>query len=417
MPKTVTDPPGLRAYARAGAAACCTALAGLALAAPAGAQSGGGATADPGGRLKDPAASGSSAATAAKVPAQAVPPKPLLITCRTACEGLDVVRAGGIVRVTGDGMAAARRVIFKGGRGGGDDVSAPAVVVAPDAVDVVVPAAAQSGPVRVADAGDALSRTTGKTITVVGAGDDAAAARASVAPAARVDTGKVFFRGPHEATVSVFVPDGPPQHVVLDLERARDGVVEQHWELDAPGGTVQSVAWNGIAKGSVRRDGRYRFRVRTSLSPQPIAASFTFMGNMFPIRGRHEFGDGAARFGSGRSGHTHQGQDVFAACGTPLVAARGGTVKFAGFQSAAGNYIVIDGAGTGTDYVYMHLKAPALAEKGDTVYTGQPIGEVGDTGDAVGCHLHFELWKSPGWYTGGSPLDPLPALQRWDRAS
>jgi murein DD-endopeptidase MepM/ murein hydrolase activator NlpD len=78
---------------------------------------------------------------------------------------------------------------------------------------------------------------------------------------------------------------------------------------------------------------------------------------------------------------------------------------------------VIDGAGTGVDYVYMHLKAPALVEKGDTVSTGQPIGEVGDTGDANGCHLHMELWSAPGWYTGGSAFDPLPSLKKWDRQS
>ena len=49
--------------------------------------------------------------------------------------------------------------------------------------------------------------------------------------------------------------------------------------------------------------------------------------------------------------------------------------------------------------------------------TGQPIGEVGDTGDADGCHLHFEMWSAPGWYTGGAPIDPLPSLKAWDAYS
>ncbi len=40
---------------------------------------------------------------------------------------------------------------------------------------------------------------------------------------------------------------------------------------------------------------------------------------------------GAGRFGAARSGHTHQGQDVMADCGMPLVAARGGTVQYSGF--------------------------------------------------------------------------------------
>jgi murein DD-endopeptidase MepM/ murein hydrolase activator NlpD len=34
---------------------------------------------------------------------------------------------------------------------------------------------------------------------------------------------------------------------------------------------------------------------------------------------------------------------------------------------------------------------------------------------ASACHLHFELWTAPGWYSGGQPIDPLPSLQAWDR--
>ena len=108
---------------------------------------------------------------------------------------------------------------------------------------------------------------------------------------------------------------------------------------------------------------------------------------------------------------------MFAACGTPVVAARGGVVQFKQFHSAAGYYVVIDGARTGTDFVYMHLREAALVGKGDKVKTGQPIGFVGDTGRADGCHLHFEEWTAPGWYDGGSPFDPLPDLRAWDAQS
>ena len=44
----------------------------------------------------------------------------------------------------------------------------------------------------------------------------------------------------------------------------------------------------------------------------------------------------------------------------------------------------------------MHLRDPALVQKGDAVITGQTIGFVGRTGDATACHLHFEMWPAPG---------------------
>ena len=135
-------------------------------------------------------------------------------------------------------------------------------------------------------------------------------------------------------------------------------------------------------------------------------------GHVFPGQGPHRYGDG---FGADRGGRSHQGGDVFADCGTPLVAAQGGRVEYAGFHSAAGHYVVITGAESREDYVYMHLRSASPLRTGQTVETGQAIGEVGETGNASGCHLHFELWSAPGWYKGGAAYDPMPALRSWDR--
>jgi murein DD-endopeptidase MepM/ murein hydrolase activator NlpD len=146
------------------------------------------------------------------------------------------------------------------------------------------------------------------------------------------------------------------------------------------------------------------------LPPEVLASK----SHVFPVRGPHDYGGAGARFGTGRVGHSHQGHDVFAKCGTPLVAARGGKVQFKESHPAGGHYIVIDGDGTGTDYAYMHLVEPSPFKVGDTVRTGQRIGSVGDSGNAHGCHLHFELWTAPGWYEGGRPMDPLRALKAWD---
>jgi murein DD-endopeptidase MepM/ murein hydrolase activator NlpD len=65
----------------------------------------------------------------------------------------------------------------------------------------------------------------------------------------------------------------------------------------------------------------------------------------------------------------------------------------------------------------MHLRDAALVDEGERVRTGQLVGYVGQTGSASGCHLHFEMWRAPGWYDGGSPMNPLPSLLNWDKTS
>jgi murein DD-endopeptidase MepM/ murein hydrolase activator NlpD len=85
-------------------------------------------------------------------------------------------------------------------------------------------------------------------------------------------------------------------------------------------------------------------------------------------------------------------------------------------EGAGGNYLVIRGRDR-RDYVYMHMQQPSDLRPGDRVETGERIGRVGDTGNADGCHLHFELWTAPGWYAGGHPLDTARMLAAWDAAT
>ena len=148
-------------------------------------------------------------------------------------------------------------------------------------------------------------------------------------------------------------------------------------------------------------------RSAPAAAPAPVPAPD---GGVFPILGKHDFGTGTNTFGGGRG---HQGHDVFARCGTPLVAVFDTTVQHVGSQARAGNYVVLQGA-DGQSYAYMHLQAPPEVAKGARVAAGQQVGRVGDTGRASGCHLHFEQWTAPGWYEGGEPVDPLPLLRRLD---
>ncbi len=151
---------------------------------------------------------------------------------------------------------------------------------------------------------------------------------------------------------------------------------------------------------------------RAAAMPQPPAPGSKGDG-VFPIRGAHNYGGPASRFGDDRGTHFHQGQDVFAATGTPLVAAKAGRVVYRQYQAGgAGNYLVIRGD-DGTDYVYMHMQSPGSVAPGQTVRAGQEIGRVGCTGRCSGSHLHFEMWTAR-WYDGGRPFDPLPSLRKWD---
>jgi len=133
--------------------------------------------------------------------------------------------------------------------------------------------------------------------------------------------------------------------------------------------------------------------------------------HVFPIRGPHDLGRSEANmFGGGRG---HDGQDMFADCGTPVIAAAAGRVVRAAYEGAAGNYLVIHDTHSGQDAVYMHLLHTPRFASGEGVVLGQRIASVGRTGDADGCHLHFELWTAPGWFKGHA-YDPLPMLRRWD---
>lgn len=138
-------------------------------------------------------------------------------------------------------------------------------------------------------------------------------------------------------------------------------------------------------------------------------------GHVFPVQGPYRYPGAGGRFGAARGGRSHRGQDISAACGVPLVAARGGVVKARQYHALAGHYLVIASAETGFDYVYMHMSAASVLGPGASVATGQRIGTVGATGNSRGCHLHFEMWTAPGWYSGGSPIDPLPSLRAWGR--
>lgn len=163
--------------------------------------------------------------------------------------------------------------------------------------------------------------------------------------------------------------------------------------------------------------------VAPSTSPVAAASTTVIMPIRFPVLGGASFVD---TFGAPRSGgRTHQGQDLFAPKMRVLVATTDATVvrMSTAASGLSGNYVVIEDA-AGWEYVYIHVNndTPGTDDGanrrleafvpgiyvGAKVYAGQPLGYLGDSGNAetTPSHLHFEI-RDP----SGTPINPFDTLR------
>ncbi len=216
--------------------------------------------------------------------------------------------------------------------------------------------------------------------------------------------------------------------VRLTARRAGGGTLRVNLGRRATNRTV-SVRWAraGVAAGTytlsltvvdsrgkaLARAARAGLTVRAKPASRPAPSPAPSSGSgVFPVAGPHSYGDG---FGVDRVDHIHQGQDIPAADGTPLVAPRASTVFATGYSaSGSGEYVVLYDFGANRSYVYFHLhRGSTVVSDGQSVRAGQRIGAVGTTGHSTGPHLHFELWIGR-WFDGGHAVDPLPTLRSWE---
>ena len=147
---------------------------------------------------------------------------------------------------------------------------------------------------------------------------------------------------------------------------------------------------------------------------------------VFPVLGEASYIDD---FGDARGQGAHEGNDIMAPRRALALAAEAGTVKFHITSSRAGCMLYLEGE-SGTEYLYIHLNndltsendnqgkcVPGVAftkglKSGAKVLAGEPIGYVGDSGDADGIHphLHFEVHPN-----GGGAVSPYPYLRKAKR--
>lgn len=126
--------------------------------------------------------------------------------------------------------------------------------------------------------------------------------------------------------------------------------------------------------------------------------------DLWPVEGRITSGYGWRKNPiTGRGKEFHEGIDIAARVGTPVRAAAGGEVVFAGYRSGWGRVLVIDhGNGYRTQYAH---NSSLLVKVGEQVEKGQTVARVGSTGRSTGAHLDFRIIKN------GEFIDPLTMLK------
>jgi murein DD-endopeptidase MepM/ murein hydrolase activator NlpD len=339
------------------------------------------------------------------------PPQLTDVTCLVRCADVRVATVGSRVQLRGRNLDGVDEVRFAAAEGG--KLSVAPTDVTSKTVEVKVPDGADSGPVRVDVYGTEAQTPPDKDLKLVPPGQIQSSGNFQLSSAAATPRSS-FFDGKRAPAVTYVYRGEASSGVRIEvINRETKEVVSTTVDPNAQPNATNTAKWDGTTSdGKLAGNGEYEFRIGDAAGSGAHATSDSGFGYhlyQFPLQTKHSYGDG---FGAGRG---HEGQDVMTRCGAPIRAARGGRVQVNSYQSAAGNYVVIDGKGTGADTFYAHMVRRSPLRQGTRVHTGDVIGNVGQTGDATACHLHFEIWSAPGWYEGGHPMPSVgKLLRRWD---
>lgn len=142
-------------------------------------------------------------------------------------------------------------------------------------------------------------------------------------------------------------------------------------------------------------------RVTAGAVPSPGTAE-SAQGMIWPTQGRFSSGFGYRRHPILGYSRLHAGIDIGNGTGTPIWAAKAGTVIYSGWRGGYGNCVIVDHGG-GVSTLYAHMSERLIGE-GTAVDGGETVGLMGSTGLSTGPHLHFEV------RVGGNPTDPLAFL-------
>jgi len=189
-----------------------------------------------------------------------------------------------------------------------------------------------------------------------------------------------------------------------DLEEQRAGVgrllTERRDLLGSVRGDRQDI--EAEARDLERRSAALADKIRSAQgipsAPSGNVATGTASsaGLVWPVNGAITSGYGP------RWGRMHEGLDIAGGSGTPIGAAKAGTVILAGWSGGYGNLVVVDHGG-GLSTAYAHLSSISVSV-GQSVGQGSVVGGMGTTGNSTGVHLHFEV------RVNGAAVNPLGYL-------
>lgn len=138
-------------------------------------------------------------------------------------------------------------------------------------------------------------------------------------------------------------------------------------------------------------------------TPVPRTPAFSMGGGSpLPVKGRSSSHFGMRTHPITGVRKLHDGTDIAASCGTPVLTPWSGRVVSASMHSAYGFRVIVEHDGLRT--AYAHLRALEVGV-GEHLAAGSRVGSVGSTGLSTGCHLHWMAWL------GGALIDPLTLLQ------
>lgn len=178
--------------------------------------------------------------------------------------------------------------------------------------------------------------------------------------------------------------------VSSDIKNKEAAIAEYEADIAAQNETIaalEKAVAEEKAKLAAEQGRRYDGGIFTWPAPSYTRISDDYGTRIHPILGVQQF---------------HNGIDMAAPGGSPILAAYDGTVVAAAYSNSMGNYIMID-HGDSLYTIYMHASA-LYVSKGQEVSKGQKIAAVGSTGRSTGNHLHFSVRKNGSYVSPWSYL-------------